>query len=109
MQFRLASTSQSSCFGLSSAGIQLCNIRDECGQMLSGPSVLRRLQQATLLHMRSGFTPPIYLPGAVVPSISQGIAQMTSFQLWGNPGENSELSADQSCWSQGVQSQPAVW
>lgn len=56
----------------------------------------RRLEHPALLHMPSGFTPPIYLSGAVVPSPHQGIAQMTSLQSWENLDTPSpELSAGQ--------------
>lgn len=83
--------------------------------MLSGPSVLAQEASAfSPLHMLHGFTLPMYFPGTVVPSLPQGLAQMTSFQLRGNSGTlNSELSAGLSSlskgWSQGVRSKPAVW
>lgn len=55
-----------------------------------------------LLHMLNGFTPPIYLSGAVVSSPHQGLAQMTSFQPWENPSSLSPgLSADQPSFNEG--------
>lgn len=83
--------------------------------MLPGPSVLAQEASAFRpLHMLHGFTPPMYFPGTVVPSLPQGFAQVISFQLRGNSGTlSSELSAGLSSlskdWSQGVRSQPAVW